>query len=52
MQIVSPAEVLEQRPDYVVILPWNLKDEIATSMAAIRAWNGKFVTAIPELQIF
>lgn len=50
--IVSPAELLAQRPDYVVILPWNLKDEIATSMAAIRAWNGKFVTAIPELQIF
>jgi SAM-dependent methyltransferase len=50
--IVSPAELLARQPDYVVILPWNIKDEIAKSMVAIRDWNGKFVTAIPELRIF
>ena len=40
------------RPDYVLILPWNLKDEIAGEMAAIRDWGGRFVTAIPRLAVF
>jgi SAM-dependent methyltransferase len=50
--IVSPAELLARKPDYVVILPWNIKDEIATQLAPIRSWGGKFVIAIPELSIF
>ena len=50
--IVSPAELLARRPDYVVILPWNIKDEVASTMSAIRGWGGKFVIAIPELRIF
>lgn len=50
--IVSPADLLARRPDFVVILPWNLKDEIANAMAGIREWGGKFVTAVPELRIF
>jgi 2-polyprenyl-3-methyl-5-hydroxy-6-metoxy-1,4-benzoquinol methylase len=50
--IVSPDALLALKPDYVVILPWNLKDEIAGQMAAIRAWGGKFVVAIPELAVF
>jgi len=50
--IVSPAELLTRRPDYVVILPWNIKDEVASAMSAIRGWGGKFVIAIPELRIF
>jgi SAM-dependent methyltransferase len=50
--IVSPAELLARRPDYVVILPWNIKDEIAAQLAPIRAWGGKFVIAIPELSVF
>ncbi|MFM9864337.1 MAG: methyltransferase domain-containing protein [Micropepsaceae bacterium] len=49
--IVSPADMLSRKPDYVVILPWNLKAEIMTSMAAIREWGGKFVVAIPELTV-
>lgn len=40
------------RPDYVVILPWNLRDEIVTQIEHIREWGGRFVTAIPSLQIF
>jgi hypothetical protein len=50
--IASPAELLARKPDYVVILPWNIKDEIAGQMSAIRGWSGKFVIAIPELSVF
>ncbi len=50
--IVSPAALLAQKPDYVVILPWNLRAEIATQLAPIRAWGGKFAIAIPSLTIF
>lgn len=41
-----------QKPDIILILPWNLKDEICTQLKYIREWNGKFAIAIPELQIF
>lgn len=50
--VVAPEALLALRPDYVLILPWNLKDEIAGEMAAIRAWGGRFVTAIPRLSVF
>lgn len=50
--IVSPATLLAQKPDYVVILPWNIKEEIAKQLALIRAWGGKFVIAIPKLTVF
>ena len=50
--VVSPDELLAMRPDTVLILPWNLKDEIAGEMAAIREWGGRFVVAIPELTVF
>lgn len=50
--VVSPEALLAERPDYVVILPWNLRDEIAGQLSSIRDWGGKFVTAIPELDIF
>ncbi|SFK77518.1 class I SAM-dependent methyltransferase [Methylorubrum salsuginis] len=50
--VVSPEELLSLRPDTVLILPWNLKDEIAGEMAAIRAWGGRFAVAIPELTVF
>ena len=49
--IHSPEMIERTRPDYVLILPWNLKDEIVTQMAPIRAWGGKFVVAIPEVEI-
>lgn len=50
--IVSPDDLLARKPDYVVVLPWNIKDEIAAQLAPIRVWGGKFVIAIPELSIF
>ena len=49
--IHSPEMIERTRPDYVLILPWNLKDEIVYQMAPIRAWGGKFVVAIPEVEI-
>ena len=49
--VVSPEALLAMRPDYLLILPWNLKAEIMQEMHAIREWGGQFVTAIPLLAI-
>jgi hypothetical protein len=40
------------RPDYLVILPWNLRQEIVTDMSHIRAWGGQFIVPIPTPEIF
>ena len=50
--ICHPERIRETQPDYVVILPWNLKDEIIEQLHFIREWNGKFVVPIPELTIY
>ena len=47
--VVSPEQMLALKPAYVLILPWNLRDEIAGQLNAIRGWGGQFVTAIPDL---
>lgn len=52
LPVHDPARILETRPDYVLILPWNLAAEISEQMAGIRAWGGRFVTAVPELKVF
>jgi hypothetical protein len=50
---VLPVEALyEARPDYVLILPWNLREEISTQLAAIREWGGRFVVPIPTTTVF
>ncbi|HTF18350.1 MAG TPA: class I SAM-dependent methyltransferase [Chryseolinea sp.] len=49
--IYEPAMIRETKPDYVFILPWNLKDEIMESMSFIHEWGGKFVVPIPELKV-
>ncbi len=49
--IYPPQHIFETKPDYVLILPWNLKDEISSSMAGIREWGGRFVVAIPTLTV-
>lgn len=41
----------EKRPDYVVILPWNLRNEVIQQLNYVRTWGGKFVTAVPTLQV-
>ena len=50
--VVSEDKIKETKPDYVLILPWNLKDEISEQLSYIRDWGGRFVTAIPELREF
>lgn len=45
--IVSPERIRATRPDFVFILPWNLRDEITSQMAFIRDWGGKFIVPIP-----
>ena len=49
--IYSPEKIRLTKPDYVLILPWNLKDEIMEQMNFIREWNGKFVVLIPKVEI-
>lgn len=49
--ILSPLAIHKQRPDYVLILPWNIADEVIQANSFIREWGGKFVTSIPILQI-
>jgi 2-polyprenyl-3-methyl-5-hydroxy-6-metoxy-1,4-benzoquinol methylase len=49
--IHAPAKIMETRPDYVLILPWNLKAEIMKEMADIRTWHGRFVTPVPRVEI-
>jgi hypothetical protein len=49
--IYSPDKIRETRPDYLLILPWNLKNEIMQQMAHIREWGGKFIVPIPEATV-
>ncbi|MBI2256313.1 MAG: class I SAM-dependent methyltransferase [Proteobacteria bacterium] len=50
--IEHPHRIFADRPDYVLVLPWNLRQEIVAQLAGISAWGGKFVTAIPRLEVF
>ena len=49
--IHAPDKIRETRPDYLFLLPWNLKDEIVRQMADIRSWGGKFIVPIPTVQV-
>lgn len=50
--IFHPEKIRKTKPDYVVILPWNLKNEIMRQLAYIRDWGGKFVVPIPEVMVY
>jgi SAM-dependent methyltransferase len=50
--IFHPDKIKETRPDYVLILPWNLKSEIMAQLAYLRTWGGRFVVPIPEVQVY
>jgi 2-polyprenyl-3-methyl-5-hydroxy-6-metoxy-1,4-benzoquinol methylase len=50
--IYAPEKIRETRPDYVLILPWNLKDEIMDQLAYVRAWGARFVVPIPRVEVF
>lgn len=49
--VVSEDRLKADKPDYVLILPWNLKDEVMAQLAYIRDWGGRFVTAVPRLTV-
>jgi SAM-dependent methyltransferase len=49
--IVDETHIRRGKPDYVVILPWNLRTEVVEQLSYIRSWNGKFVTAVPSLAV-
>lgn len=49
--IHAPERILRDKPDYVLILPWNLQDEVVAQMGAIHAWGGRFVVPIPETRV-
>lgn len=49
--IVAPERIAEERPDYVLILPWNLRGEVMQQQAIIKSWNGHFVVAVPHLEL-
>lgn len=51
LPILGPEAIRETRPDYVLILPWNLRDEIIKQMAFIRDWGGQFVVPIPHTKV-
>lgn len=50
--IYHPDKIIETKPDYVVILPWNIKQEVIEQMNIIKKWDGKFVTLIPKIEVF
>ena len=50
--IVNEDMIKTEKPEFIIILPWNIKDEITEQLSYIRDWGGKFVTAIPKLEIF
>ena len=50
--IYEPSKIRKTKPDYVFILPWNLKEEIMESMSFIQEWGGKFVVPIPEVTVY
>lgn len=50
--IVSPDVLTETKPDFIVIFPWNIKEEVVKQLHYVREWDAKFVVAIPKLEIF
>lgn len=51
LPICPPERVFEAKPDYLLILPWNIKEEIMATMAGIRKWGGRFVVPIPKVEV-
>ena len=52
LPVLPPERLFETKPDYVVVLPWNLAGEIGRDLAGIAAWGGRLVTAIPEVRVW
>jgi SAM-dependent methyltransferase len=52
LPILAPEHIFATRPDYVLILPWNIRHEIVGELAGVADWGGRFVTAVPTLRVF
>lgn len=50
--VVTPEALFAEKPDFVLILPWNIKEEVTAQLAVIRQWGGQFVIAVPNIQIW
>jgi len=50
--VLAPDALRDARPDYVLILPWNIEQEITEQLAYIRDWGGRFVVPIPEVRVY
>jgi SAM-dependent methyltransferase len=50
--VVAPERIDREKPDFIIVFPWNLRDEVAAQLAHAREWGARFVTAIPELQVW
>jgi len=50
--ILSPDAIRDHRPDVVLILPWNIKDEVMEQLSYVREWGGRFAARSPELRLF
>jgi len=50
--IVDESQIFAYKPDFIVILPWNIKEEITKQLSYIREWGGKFVITIPDLLVY
>ena len=51
LEIHDPERIRQTKPDYVLILAWNLRDEIVKQMDYVRSWGGQFIVPIPEVKI-
>jgi hypothetical protein len=49
--VVSEEAIRQQKPDYVLILPWNIKEEIMTQLDYIRAWGAQFIVPVPSVHM-
>lgn len=50
--VYDEQKIMDEKPDYIVILPWNLREEISNQLFYIKEWGGRFVVAVPELIVF
>jgi len=51
LPIMHPDVIKQRKPDYILILPWNIKDEIMQQLGYIREWGGRFIIPIPTVTI-
>jgi len=50
--VMHPDQIMRAKPDYIFILPWNLRGEISEQLSGVRAWGGRFVVPIPKIEVF